>query len=98
MTALAAGAIGFELTSPCPPGGPLSLGSCQTIRPLAIPVVALATALYVAGLTAVRSWVRRLLQRGLADARAARDWYLLAATIGLPAAFLLAFTLVSALR
>ncbi len=98
MTALAAGAIGLELSRPCPPGGPLSLGSCQTVRPVAISVVALGAALYVAGLTAVRSWVRRLLQRGLADARAARDWYLLAATIGLPVAFLLAFTLVSALR
>jgi hypothetical protein len=34
----------------------------------------------------------------VADAVAARDWYLLAAVVGLPISPLLAFTLVSALR
>jgi hypothetical protein len=34
----------------------------------------------------------------VADARAARDWYLLVAVIGLAVAPLLSFTLVSALR
>jgi hypothetical protein len=58
----------------------------------------LAAVLYVAGLSAVLAWVGGLRRRGLADVRAARDWYLLAAAIGLPAAPLLAFTLVSALR
>ncbi len=58
----------------------------------------LAVLLYVTGLSAVLAWTARLRRRGLADARAARDWYLLAALIGLPVAPLLAFTLVSALR
>lgn len=61
-------------------------------------MVALAAVLYVAGLSAVLAWVGGLRRRGLADVRAARDWYLLAAAIGLPVAPLLAFTLVSALR
>jgi hypothetical protein len=34
----------------------------------------------------------------VADARAARDWYVLAAGLGLLAAPLLSFTLISALR
>lgn len=54
--------------------------------------------LYVVGLTGVRWWTRGLLRRRVADVRAARDWYLLAAALGLVAAPLLAFTLVSALR
>jgi hypothetical protein len=60
--------------------------------------VAVAAVLYVAGLSAVRWWTSGLLHRGLADRRAARDWYLLAAALGLLAAPLLAFTLVAALR
>lgn len=68
------------------------------MRPFAIGVVALAAALYVAGLTAVRWWTSGLVARGVADRRAARDWYLLAATLGLLAAPLLAFTLASGLR
>jgi hypothetical protein len=65
---------------------------------LGIGVVGLATTLYVGGLTAVRIWVDGLRRRRVADPRAARDWYLLAATLGLPIALLLSFTLVSALR
>ena len=61
-------------------------------------VVALAAAIYVIGLSAVRWWTDGLQARGVADARASRDWYLLAATLGLLVAPLLAFTLVSALR
>ncbi len=61
-------------------------------------VVALAAVLYVVALTAVRWWTRGLVRRGVADARAARDWYLLAAGLGLLAAPLLAFTSLSALR
>jgi hypothetical protein len=49
-------------------------------------------------LSVVRAWVNRLQGRRLADGRAARDWYLLAAVLGLAIAPLLAFTLVSALR
>ena len=58
----------------------------------------LAALLYVIGLSAVRWWTVGLQRRGVADRRAARDWYLLAAGIGLIVAPLLAFTLASALR
>ena len=68
------------------------------MRPFAVGVIGLAAALYVAGLSAVRWWTAGLRARGVADDRAARDWYLLAAALGLLAAPLLAFTLVSALR
>jgi hypothetical protein len=54
--------------------------------------------LYVIGLSAVRWWTAGLVARGVADRRAARDWYLLAAVLGLMVAPLLAFTLVSGLR
>jgi hypothetical protein len=87
-----------ELRAACPPGGPLAFGSCDRVRPFAIAVVALAAFLYVTGLTGVYAWTSGLLRRGVADRRAARDWYLLAAAIGLPVAPLLAFTLASALR
>ncbi|HEX2767185.1 MAG TPA: hypothetical protein VHR55_11205 [Candidatus Limnocylindria bacterium] len=49
-------------------------------------------------LSGVRWWTVGLQRRGVADARAARDWYLLAAAIGLVVAPMLSFTLVSALR
>ena len=58
----------------------------------------LAALLYLIGLSAVRWWTVGLQRRGVADRRAARDWYLLAAGIGLIVAPLLAFTLASALR
>jgi hypothetical protein len=86
------------VTSPCPPGGPLAFGDCEAVRPFAVAVVGLAAALSVAGLTAVRWWTRGLQRRGVADGRAARDWYLLAAFLGLLASPLLAFTLASGLR
>ena len=60
--------------------------------------MAVAATLYVIGLSAVRWWTADLRSRGVADARAGRDWYLLAATLGMLFAPLLAFTLVSALR
>jgi hypothetical protein len=68
------------------------------VRPFLIGVVGLTAVLYAAGLTGVRWWTIGLRRRGVADARAARDWYLLAAAIGLVVAPMLAFTLVSALR
>jgi hypothetical protein len=96
---LAAGlVVASELGTPCPPGGPLAFGSCSDVRPFAIGVVLLAAALYVTGLTGVLAWTRSLRRRGVADDRASRDWYLLAATIGLLVAPLLAFTLASGLR
>jgi len=45
--------IATELASPCPPGGPLALGNCVTLRPFALGVLGLGAALYVAGLSAV---------------------------------------------
>ena len=58
----------------------------------------MAGALYLAGLSAVRWWTSGLVARGVADPRSARDWYVLAAVLGLGVAPLLAFTLASALR
>lgn len=97
VLAAAGGLVALELGAPCPPGGPLAFGSCD-VRPFAVGVVLLAAALYVTGLTGVLAWTRGLQRRGTADGRAARDWYLLAAGIGLLVAPLLAFTLASALR
>lgn len=68
------------------------------MRPFAIGVLLLAATLYVIGLSGVLAWTTGLRRRGVADARAARDWYLLAAGVGLLVAPLLAFTVVSALR
>ena len=68
------------------------------MRPFVTAVVGVAAVLYVAGLSAVRWWTAGLRRRGMADVRAARDWYLLAAGLGLAAAPLLSFTLLSALR
>jgi uncharacterized iron-regulated membrane protein len=93
----AALAIAAELGSRCPPGGPLSFGQCA-LRPIAPLVVGLGAALYVVGLSAVTAWVWRLRRRRLGDPAAAREWYLIAAVIGVPIALLLAFTLISALR
>lgn len=98
VAAAGIGLMGLELAAGCPPGGPLSFGSCEAVRPFALAVVGLSVVLYVAGLTAVRWWTLGLRRRGLADERAARDWYVLAAGLGLLAAPLLAFTLVSGLR
>jgi hypothetical protein len=95
----AAGAlVAVELTSTCPPGGPLAFGDCDDVRPFAVSVVLLAAGCYVGALSAVRWWTGGLRRRGVADARAARDWYLLAAAVGLVVAPLFAFTTLSALR
>lgn len=98
MLAAAAVLLGIELGTPCPPGGPISFGSCDEVRPFAIGVVAVSAVLYVIGLSAVLWWVSGLRRRGVADARAARDWYLLAAGVGLVVIPLFTFTTLSALR
>jgi hypothetical protein len=98
VVVVAGGLTAVELSAPCPPGGPLSFGSCVALRPLTIPVLLLAAGLYVGGLTAVLAWTSGLRRRGVADPRAARDWYGLAALLGVLIAPLLAFTLISALR
>ena len=97
MLAASGWAIAAELSSTCPPGGPLSFGQCA-LRPVAPKVVGLGAALYVVGLSAVAAWVSRLRRRRLGDPAGAREWYLIAAIIGVPISLLLAFTLVSALR
>ena len=61
-------------------------------------VLLLAATLYVVGLTGVLAWTSGLRRRGVAEARSARDWYLLAAVVGLLVAPLLSFTILSALR
>ena len=61
-------------------------------------VVGLAAVLYVVGLSAVLAWTSGLRRRRVATDEAARDWYLLAALLGLLIAPLLSFTLVAALR
>jgi hypothetical protein len=68
------------------------------VRPFAVGVVGLSAVLYVGGLSGVLTWTSGLRRRRVADARGARDWYLLAALVGLPVAPLLAFTVLSALR
>ena len=98
MLAAAGGAIAIELTAPCPQGGPLAFGDCSRVRPFSVGVVTVAAILYAIGLSAVRWWTAGLLRRGAADGRAARDWYWLAAGMGLVVAPLLSFTLVSMLR
>jgi hypothetical protein len=98
IVAAASALVALELATPCPPGGPLALGNCVSVRPFAVSVLLLGVVLYLVGLSAVLGWVTGLRRRGVADATAARDWYLLAAAVGLPVAPLLAFTLVSALR
>jgi hypothetical protein len=90
--------IGLELSSACPPGGPIAFGDCERVRPFTVGMLALAAVLYVVGLSAVRWWTVGLQRRGVADARAARDWYLLAGGLGLVVAPLLAFTLASLTR
>jgi len=90
--------IASELGAPCPGGGPIAFGDCRAVRPFAIGVVALAAGLYAIGLSAVLWWLEGLRARRVADARAARDWYLLAGGLGLVVAPLLAFTIASALR
>ncbi len=90
--------IGLELASPCPPGGPLAFGDCGAVRPFVVAVVAVSAVLYVIAISAVRWWVTGLHRRGVADARAARDWYVLAAVIGLAVVPLFTFTTLSALR
>ena len=97
VLAAAAALVVIELISPCPPGGPLDFGTCR-LQPFVASVLALSAPLYVAALSGVVAWTSGLRRRGLADARSARDWYLLAATVGLPVTPLLAFTLLSALR
>lgn len=98
VLAAAATLVAVEMAASCPPGGPIAFGDCTDVRPFTTAVVVLAALLYVGALTAVRWWTAGLRRRGVADEGAVRDWYLLAASVGLVVAPLLAFTTISALR
>jgi hypothetical protein len=76
----------------------MAFGDCTHVRPFAIAVLLTGAGLYVAALSGVLWWTAGLQRRQVADARAGRDWYLLAAVVGVVIAPLLAFTLVSVLR
>ena len=88
--------ISREGAMPCPPGGLLAF-DCGSIQRLALTVAPLAVILYVALLSAVVAWSRRLAHRPHPDPTAGRDWYLVAAVLGVPAAPLLAFTILAGL-
>ena len=82
--------------TPCPPGGPLSLGDCQHTGPFAAALAALAAVLYVAALSFALWRTTGLRGRGPSGRGAARDWYLIVAALGMVFAPLLAFTIVAA--
>jgi hypothetical protein len=80
----------------CPPGGPLAF-DCGPIQAVVLSVAPLAAVLYVALLSAVVAWSRRLARRPNPDPTGGRDWYILAAVIGVPMAALLAFNILAGL-
>lgn len=88
--------VATELTTPCPPGGLLAL-DCGGIRDLTLAVVPVAAVLYVAFLSGVVAWSARVARRPHPDPAGGRDWYLVAAIVGLFAAPLLAFTILAGL-
>ena len=89
--------VASEGTSPCPPGGPLAL-DCGPVQGLILDILPLAAVLYVAFLSAVAVWsTRGAGRRPVVDASSSRDWYLVAAVIGVPLMPLLAFTILAGL-
>jgi hypothetical protein len=60
-------------------------------------LIGLSAVLYVALLTLVLAWSSRARRRGAGDPRGERDWYLLAAVLGLVMVPLLAFTVLAGL-
>jgi hypothetical protein len=84
------------LAASCPPGGWLAL-DCGSTRVLVLAVIGLGTVLYVALLSAVVAWAARLRRVPGSDPAAGRDWYLVAGTIGVVIAPLLAFTVLAGL-
>jgi len=85
-----------EATTPCPPGGLLAL-DCGAIQRVVLAVAPLAAILYVALLSAVVAWSRRLARRPHPDPTGGRDWYVVAAVIGVLIAPLLAFNILAGL-
>jgi hypothetical protein len=70
---------------------------CGETRDLVLAVIALGAILYVALLSVVVAWAARLRRLPGADPAAGRDWYVVAATVGLVIAPLLAFTVLAGL-
>ncbi len=70
---------------------------CGPTRALVLAVIGLGAILYVALLSAVVVWAARLRRLPGADPDAGRDWYLVAATVGVVIAPLLAFTVLAGL-
>ncbi len=86
----------MELSTPCPPGGWLAV-DCGPTRDLVLGVIGLGAVLYVALLSAVVAWSARLARRPRADPHGGRDWYVVAALVGIVIAPLLAFTVLAGL-
>jgi hypothetical protein len=92
----AAAVIGLERSLACPPGGWLAL-DCGAGRDLVLALIGLSAVVYVVILSAVLAWAIRGARRPGADASSARDWYLVAALVGMVIAPLLAFTVLAGL-
>ena len=91
MLAMVGLLVGSEVSRACPPGGLLAL-DCAGLQRITLRVLSTAAVLYVLLLSGVVAWARR----SPAARQAARDWYLLAALVGLPLAPLTAFSLIAA--
>ena len=83
-------------SAPCQPGAFLAF-DCGPFRDLVLALIPLAAILYVALLTGVIVWASRLAAKPNADPRGGRDWYVVAALVGLVIAPLLAFTILAGL-
>jgi len=70
---------------------------CGPARDLMLALVALSALLYVTLLTAVVAWSARFARLPGADPTGGRDWYLVAAVVGVVIAPLLAFTILGGL-
>jgi hypothetical protein len=81
--------VGLEALSPCPPGRWLAL-DCGPGRSFVLATLTLATVLYLVLLTAVVAWWSRVARRPGVDPAGGRDWYVVAAVVGLVIAPLLA--------
>jgi hypothetical protein len=88
--------IGGELAAPCPSGGWLAI-DCVPARDPVLALIALSAILYVTLLTGVVAWSARLARLPGVDPTGGRDWYLIAAFVGVPIAALLAFNILAGL-
>ena len=70
---------------------------CGPARSLVLALIGLSAVLYVTLLTLVLAWSSGAARRGAGDVGGDRDWYLVAALLGLVIAPLLAFTVLAGL-